>query len=255
MHKAVEGLVFTLVFYVLCASFAHAVPISDLFGGASITVGDDVEFIDWTLFGTSRVWRTQDGDTPVETGVDVSLINVEPLLDEPLNPGLNFSAEDGSGLSASDPDDRQGSTEILEMVFGYKIRTLDDSARIKDTSLELLDDFLGSTLYSIKIMETLGGSQGGVGANEVYSFDDGSDGVTELLLDTELFSPQAFLYVTTTIRLAAAGQGPDSGYTKLNSFQQRFSETAIPEPNTLALMCLGLVTGVGYRRYRRNAIT
>lgn len=226
------------------ANSIQAVPVSELFEGSSFFVYDK-EFYDWTLLTESRVRREDGNDNPVDTGVDYSEIDVQVLSDNPLNPGLRYVASSNSGLDVSAPDG-SSATEILDVAFAFKVRTLDGSERIKDNTLELLE-FSGSSIFTLNITETLGGSQGGVGAKEVYARDI-DDGLESVLFDMEVFTPQSFLFVTTTIRMAAASQGPDRGSAVLESFEQRFSQ--VPEPATLALMGLGLA-GIGYQRRRQ----
>jgi hypothetical protein len=223
--------------------FAQAIALEDLFDGESLTSQDKV-FYDWGVLDASRVLRTTTGDQTLNLNLDYSEINVSLNIDDILNPTLQFSASESAGLSVNPPDG--GGTEILKLVFSYKVETLDGLARIVGNSLALTE-WQSSPIYRVGVTETLGGSSGGVASSEVYAFnyDDGTVG-TFKPLDLNEFQPQGFLFVTTTVELVAANNGPAQGSARLTSFQQGFRQ--IPEPATLALLGVGLA-GIGYRRY------
>jgi hypothetical protein len=107
-------------------SNASAAILQDLFDGATLTVNDKL-FSDWTLVFVDVV--DIGGGTAAPA---FSQIEVEPLADDPLNPGLMFNVN--GQLRAQGFD-------ILLFQFGFRVSTLDGSARIKDNSLSIEASF------------------------------------------------------------------------------------------------------------------
>ncbi len=192
--------------------------LEELFNGGTITIEDKI-FNDWSFFG---------GFTNKPVSPDLSLIDVIPLDDDPLNPGLKFNANDQ--LSTVDQ-------EFISIEFGFRLATLDGSARIKDKSLELTGLEFGADSGLILIDESVvDGNGNSLGQNFVV-FDPLSGNFA--LFDSVDFAPQPSIAVRKIIGI----QGDKIGDTiSLNMFEQRFSQTTVPEPNfTLGLLALGTV--------------
>lgn len=206
--------------------------LQELFDGGTITIEDKI-FNDWSFFG---------GFIDKLVPPDFSLIDVIPLDDDPLNPGLKFNAN--GQLSIVDE-------EVIEIDLGFMVTTLDGSTRIKDNSLALTDfEFGADSDAFINIDESVFDENfNRLGRNFVVADPfAGNFG----LFDSVDFAPQSSIFVTKNIFI----QGNDSGVTgSINVFEQRFSQKTVLEPSfTLGLLALGTLGGVSAlkRKLRRQ---
>ena len=220
MNKKLTGLLAGLVF-ALNASMAQAVPLQDLLDGASIIVDDKV-FDDWVL----------DGNTGSVTP-DLRDIDILPLGDDPLNPGLEFIAN-GNLITSG--------TDFIALFIGFSVSTLDGSVRIKDNSLEINEFEFGitSTGGYIEIDEVIEDVAGTFLGDKTVLVDNRFNIFD--LFDSANFQPQSSISVSMGINVG--GDGAED-IVSLDKFTMRFSQ--VPEPTTVALMGLGLA-GIGYRR-------
>jgi hypothetical protein len=191
---------------------------AELLAGGTITV-DDKLFRDWTL--------------ELSLGADLDLITVSGLDDQPFNPGLQFSGNDGLTVV--------GAGEI-DLAWNFTVDVLRPHRKIHDNELALVAFGFSGEGGRILIRDSkfsrrllfLGETQ--VEADNLFQQFD--------LFDSVVFAPQTRLIVEKEIRIE--GDFLDETVV-LDTFVDRFSQ--IPAPATLVLVALGLV-GLGVMRRR-----
>lgn len=202
----------------IVATPSLAIPLGDLFGGASIQSGDLV-FSNW--------WIDSNG------GADLANIEVEPISATTLVPG---------GISYTALSDALSTTGgFIDIFFGYTVSIVSDDL-IKGNSLELLD-----YLFT-------GGDEGGWLGIEEYVYDDlgdvGSKRVEAdryydyyYLFDEIQFQPRENLNIENYLWVNADYVTDN---VQLFEFEQRYSQT--PEPGTMLLVGSGILGFAGLRR-------
>ncbi len=206
-----------------CANQNISCTLNELVAGASITI-DDKLFDDWF---------TDDAST---LPVDISQIDVVALDDQPLNPGLQFNANEQFSTVGFDE---------IDFDLGFTVSVIGGEARIKDNSLELGQFTFGQDNVGglITISEGIFDVTGTLVGDKSVIADNLFPGDTSLF-DAAAFSPQASLFVTKNVVITGDRL---VDVVSLDSFTQRFSQ--IPEPTTLTIMVIGLVSlGIGRRR-------
>jgi len=229
MKQVLQSLVIGLLL-IFSSPAAQAVTLAELFNGGSIVAGDKL-FDRWTLID----YVASDADRIFNP----ANINVEPLHDGGLNPGpgLDFSVLNNELTVTGD-----GIYAFVDLWFGFRVSVLDSLMRITDNSLELSDGFLTYTEDGLNdlgfyIRETIGTApwEEDLGFKEV-EFSILDDDLAAMLDDLATFPPQSQIWVTKNILVWAFDETDTAA---LFGFEQRFSQTVIPEPTTWLLMLLG----------------
>jgi hypothetical protein len=215
MTRKCCGLLAVTSVLVLSRARLWAVPLSTLFDGQTITAND-------TLFSafTLRVSQTTNGGV-----ADTSQIDVTPLTNDPLDPGINFTTPPGA---LGTPSAHQGPSSVL-LTFSFDVSTLSQLPLIKDNSL-LIDGFgfdsgpLALIQVSEQVFDAAGaplGTQQALATNQTQVGDAS-------LFDSITFPPQALLHVVKTIVMS----GPeDNDHAVLTMFEQRFSQALAGDYN------------------------
>lgn len=223
---------------------AQAITLAELFNGGSLVAGDKL-FDSWELL----FYDSSEFDRSLNAGN----IDVLPLHDGGLNPGpgLDFNVLNGELTVTGD-----GLYAYVDLMFGFRVSVLDPLLRITDNSLELTSGSL-SYLEDVEIFndlgfyirETIGTSpwDDDLGIKEVeFSLLNGTQ--FSFLSDIADFDPQSEIWVTKNI-LVWAFETTDTA--ELLGFNQRYSQTVVPEPTTWLLMLLG---GAGLVAARRKGL-
>jgi hypothetical protein len=196
----------------------RAVPLTELVAGQVLTAHDKI-FSNWQIISV-----VTEGGGVVSTGQ----IDVTPLIDDPLNPGVKFTMPSGAfGL----PVTHLGAA-LAEIELGFTVRTASGLPLIKDNSL-LINGFTfdAGPGASIQIFETVTDSAGGILGNKHAEARPGEiPGGSPNHFDSADFAPHSLVQVRKLIYVEGPGMN-DRGF--LTMFEQRFSQ--VPEPGGLAL--------------------
>jgi hypothetical protein len=219
MRTSYCALVTVAVMLVLTPATSSAVPLSDLFLKGLTITADDKLFKDWTLV-----------DLQVDDGIaDLTQIDVTPLVDDPLNPGVKFTAPfDALGtLFGHDGD------AFVRLRFSFNVETADGSALIKDNSL-LINGFLfdsgpDASIMITEVVRDVSGLTLGTKSVVARPGDIPGSGDPDHF-DMISFTPQSIVHVEKYIDIM--GPRMNDG-ARLTMFEQRFSQ--VPEPGTLVL--------------------
>lgn len=229
-------------------STAQAVPLRNLFGGGSLTIGDKL-FDQFTL----NFSDTSDGHVINTNNIDVTTLG--PIGLDPLNPGpgLRFSVLNDELKVTGD-----GVFAYADLKFGFRVSMLDPSFRIKDNSLAessgtLSPNLDGNNNLGSYILETIGTTPGLSDlSTSSIEFSLLDDILTANFSASTTFAPQSSIWVTKNI-LVWSQDITDSA--TLTVFDQRFSQTqVVPESGVLALLGIAGLAGYMTRRRHTNAL-
>jgi len=217
------------------ATRAWAVSLEELVQGATLTA-DDKLFENWQL---------QQLDLTGDAVADLTMIDVTPIVDDPLNPGLKFTAPLGAIGTAF----FNAGNSSVNLVFSFDVRTTSGLPLIKDNSL-LINDFVfdSGPQALINISESISTGDGiALGSKFVQAqpSDLGMEGLLPDHFDEADFSPQSEIHVVKMIEILGPGQF-DGAF--LTMFEQRFSQ--VPEPATVLLFGMGGLALIARRRIR-----
>lgn len=209
------------------AGSAQAALLSDLIANSgTISAGDKV-FADWAVL-------FQDSSVPGRT---VNTANIDVVaIEDGGDYGLSFSILNDEFLVNGD-----GFYAYLDFMFGFSV-TAAPGMKINGASLGILDAALNhpsdEDLESVFIRETLGTAPESDDLGEMFAEFSRLDGVLTIdLSDTAAFLPQQTVWVTKNILVEAEDEEHSANLT---GFEQRFSQTSVPEPASLALLGIGL---------------
>lgn len=235
----------------MAAGSAQATLLSELFNGGSITAGDK-RFDNWTQL-------IYDSSDPTRSFMAAN-IDVTALDDGGLNPGpgLKFTVSNGELTVTGD-----GSYAYIDLMFGFRATVLDPTLKITGNSLAYspgggTNSWTSDVSYDLGsyIHEAVGTAAGlddlglsSVEFSELRDPDDATATGTIKISDSVSFAPQSSVWVTKNILVWAVDAGDGASLT---SFEQRFAQTAVPEPASLALTALAL-GGLAFTRRQGKA--
>lgn len=233
MAKRLIG-AFIAMFTVGTAASVQAVPLSSLLQeGGSVRAGDKL-FGDWAVSNAVSV--------PGRT-FDYTQIEVTALEEEGQDYGLKFDL--GNQFIVNFSDGSGNGDAYVDFTFGFSVSTLDPGMRINGAALELDGALVGSSGGAGPqdagsfVVERIGSAQGQTNLVDAmrieYSFLDAVE--TAIDDDSASFAPTSVIWVEKNIRVWADVSGESAG---LFGFTQRFSQTSVPEPASLALLGIGL---------------
>lgn len=214
---------------------SYATLLSVLIDGKGTITANDKVFSNFQLVSNSV---TNGGKA------DLGQIEVTPLTNDPLDPGMDFAAPIGAlGV----PFGHTGpSTAFLS--FSFDVQTADQRPLIKDNSLKLtgfiFDAGPGTFILASENLTSASGIT--TGHKLVFAQPGDQPGSSPNHFDVANFAPTNFVHVVKTINII--GPGDNSG-AFLTGFQQRFSE--IPEPSSFALGMLAACGAALFSRWRK----
>jgi hypothetical protein len=220
------------VWSVVFSAEAQAVALSALFQGATITA-DDKLFNNFTLINS----------LPVNGGfADPTQIDVTPLVDDPLDPGIKFTAQ----VSALGTPSGHTGPSSIQFTFSFDVSTTNQLPLIKDNSLLISQwSFDSGPLASIQVSEQVFDASNVLLGTKLASVSP----QTQNLSDSLQFTPRPFVHVIKQINIVGPG---DNDMARLRMFEQRFSQ--VPEPHSCILFAAtSLICFLGRGIRRRSA--
>lgn len=218
------------------AVWSFATPLSVLVRDQGTITANDKVFSNFTILNSSV---TNGG------AADTGLIDITPLTNDPLDPGLDYSAPlDALGT----PFGHDGPSSAF-LSFSFDVQTMNQLPLIKDNTLRLTNFTFdaGPAAFILASEDLTNASAVPIGHKLTLAQSGQTPGSSPNHFDEANFSPTNFVHVVTTISI----QGPnDNDGAFLTGFQQRFSEV-VPEPSGIATaaLAIGAIAVLMRRRY------
>lgn len=203
----------------------RAATLDGLLNGASLVVGD-VSLHDWELVALN---------VTAPAGPDLTLIQVNPLNDDPLNPGFELV---GNGQLAT------AGFDSIDLTFRFTVSPLTPGTVIIGNTLNLTGTTFGSPSGIVMVSELVTD----LGANELASelvFADNSIPFF-LLNDGAAFPAQTQVVIEKNLFVMGLNPADTVG---LDAFEQRFA--LVPEPASVLLFLAAMHLIAAPRRGRR----
>lgn len=207
--------------------------LQELFNGGSMIV-DDKKFSNWTPVQ----------NPPPTNSIDLTMIQVSGLDDQPANPGLNFMTNNqlkATGIL--------GQPEILQLGFNFRVEVINGKPIIKDNSLTSKHNYSNNADGLIELFEQLRDADGNPvkpinSKSNPSSKNFNEDPVIRNSDFVEFDEPLSILNIRKLIKVEA-----NLGMVSLDEFEQRFSQVT-PEPSTiLSLLTIGgIVLGASKKK-------
>jgi hypothetical protein len=214
MIKIVQGVLLGSTLFLASAPAQATVTLASLIAdGGTITDGDKV-FSDFSY--------TPSGDAP-------------PAADIAVIPFTNGAGEYGIQFSNSFT---AAGTDFGDAALSYVVTVNNSHWRIDDATAFSVGTAINGGFWDVS--ETLFAGTSAIGTLTTF------DGIGSQFSDHTTFDPVSSILVIKDISFHGNG-----GLADLSVLDQNFSQTAVPEPSTWAMMLLGFV-GLGYAAFRRN---
>jgi hypothetical protein len=218
-----------------------AVPLAGLAGVCPTTTdnqviaGGDCSITDKT-FGS---WSFPSSASGGATQVQASAVAFDPLP-TPNNPGVSFSFGFGAGIG-----------QVQDETFGFTVTVPHGAAPIADIHLLMLGAaFTGTGSASIAEIVCLGDLfANGCAAGKVVSLSTFDNSTLVMLSDSIKFAPVTVVDVIKDLELT----GGTKGTAVVSAVEYQFSEDAVPESGTLALVGIGVICLGGFLRQRLSS--
>lgn len=205
---------------------AYGATLQTLLSGGTIVVGNSM-FHDWQLLTSDAT----NGVPPIP-----SLISVDPLADDPLHPGLQFTTTSQLAVSG---------INAIDVIVQFRVDALAGSSSFTGHSLTLTGIAFGTHGGIAYVSDELTSYLGADSGAAVAIVDKMSD--VSQLNNTSTFSPRAGLIVAANVFITGLASG-DS--INLTSFNQRFTQNG-PMPVAGDYNENGTVDAADYAVWRR----